>query len=191
MSFSLINIDMIYFIFIDQNSGTFTVDGNESDQMKSAFLAQVKFFKELNLLLGATKRPRHFRFVWAYNHPNQFQRDIDYYQDLVTTKTRLGSFHNMQHNETLDDVVKGYPAPTKLYLIGGNVTGCMVNTNLPFNYNTLSTGAVKPELVLDLCYDYIIPYTSDKELYSILATYCNKNNISFTNSSYIKLELLG
>jgi hypothetical protein len=181
---------MIYFIFIDQNTGTFNVDGNELDQMKSSFLAQVKFFKELNLLLGATKKTRRFRFVWAYNHPNPLQRDIEYYRDLVTTKTRLGSFYNMQHNEIFDDAVKGYPAPTKIYLVGGNVTGCMVNLNLPFNYTTFSTLPVKPELVLDLCYDYIIPYSSDKELYSTLATYCNKNNMSFTDSSSLKLELL-
>lgn len=181
---------MIYFIFIDQNTGTFNVDGNELDQMKSSFLAQVKFFKELNLLLGATKKPRHFRFVWAYNHPSPLPRDIEYYRDLVTTKTRLGSFYNMQLNETLDDAIKGYPAPTKIYLVGGNVTGCMSNIKLPFNYTTFSTLPVKPELVLDLCYDYIIPYTSDKELYSTLATYCNKNNMSFTDSSSLKLELL-
>lgn len=181
---------MIYFIFIDQNTGSYTVEGNESNQMKSSFLAQVKFFKELNLILGATRKPRQFRFVWAYNHPNVSLTDIEYYRELLTIRTCLGSFYNMQPNETLADVVKDYPAPTKLYLVGGNVTGCMANTKLPFNYTAFSTLSIKPELVLDLCYDYIIPYTSDKELYSTLATYCNKNNMSFTDSSSLKLELL-
>ena len=181
---------MIYFIFIDQNTGTFNVKGHESDQMKSTFVAQVKFFKELNLLLGAVKRPRHFRFVWAYNHPNPSQNDIDYYRDLVTTKTRLGSFYNLQSGESLSDAVKGNPAPTKIYLLGGNVTGCMSNLNLPFNYKTLSSDNIVPELVLDLCYDYITPCDSDKELYSFLATQCNKNNMAFTNSTSLKLELL-
>ena len=181
---------MIYFVFIDQNTGTFNVKGHELDQMKSSFLAQVKFFKELNLLLGATRKPRPFRFVWAYNHPNGYQPDVDYYQEMVTVRTRLGSFYNMQLNETLDDAIRGYPAPLKIYLVGGNVTGCMVNLSLPFNYTTFSTLPVRPELVLDLCYDYIIPYDSDKELYSTLATYCNKNNMSFTDSSSLKLELL-
>jgi hypothetical protein len=181
---------MIYFVFIDQNTGTFNVKGHELDQMKSSFLAQVKFFKELNLLLGAVKKTRHYRFVWAYNHANVYQPDIDYYREMVTVRTGLGSFYNMQHNETLDDVVQGYPAPTKIYLLGGNVTGCIVNTNLPFNYTAFSTGPVKPELILDLCYDYIVPYTSDKELYTRLATYCNKHNMSFTDSSSLKFELI-
>jgi hypothetical protein len=181
---------MIYFVFIDQNTGSFNVKGHESDQMKSAFVAQVKFFKELNLLLGAVKKPRHFRFVWAYNHPNPSQNDIDYYRDLVTTKTRLGSFYNLQPGETLAAAFKDYAPPSKIYLLGGNVTGCMVNLNLPYNYKSLSLDNVTPELVLDLCYDYIVPCNSDKELYSFLATQCNKHNIAVTNSYSLKLELL-
>jgi hypothetical protein len=181
---------MIYFVFIDQNTGTFNVKGHESDQMKNTFIAQVKFFKELNLLLGAIKKTKHFRFVWAYNHPNISQNDIDYYQDLLTTRTRLGSFYTLQPGETFKDSFKGHLPPTKIYLIGGNVTGCMVNMHLPFNYQTLSVDNIIPEIVLDLCYDYIAPCNSDKELYSFLATQCNKNNIAFTNSYSLKLELL-
>jgi hypothetical protein len=181
---------MIYFIFIDQNTGSFSVKGHELDQMKSTFIAQVKFFKELNLLQGAVKRSQPFRFVWAYNHPNPSQNDIDYYRDLVTTKARLGSFYNLLPGESLSDSFKGHAPPTKIYLLGGNVTGCMVNLNLPFNYKTLSSDNIVPELVLDLCYDYITPCNSDKELYSFLATQCNKNNMAFTNSTSLKLELL-
>ena len=181
---------MIYFIFIDQNTGTFNVDGNELDQMKSTFLAQVRFFKELNLLLGAARKPKRFRFVWAYNHLDPSQNDIEYYRDLVTTKARLGSFYNMQHSDTISDAFGNFPPPSKIYLVGGNVTGCMVNNNLPFNYNFFSSSGIKPELVLDLCYDYVSPYIGDKELYTFLATYCNNNNMKFTNSTSLKLDLL-
>jgi len=64
-----------------------------------------------------------------------------------------------------------------VHILGGNVSSCLTNQELPFNYYNFIKG--KTHLVLDLCYDYT-PKIQDNML--TMCMWCNANKIDYTSS---------
>lgn len=82
---------------------------------------------------------------------------------------------------TLDDkniqYYLGAERINQVHIIGGNVTACVTNKELPFNYFNFIKD--RTHIVLDICYDYSIEM-QDKMLN--LCMWCNVHKINYTSS---------
>jgi hypothetical protein len=176
---------MIHFIFIDQTIGFFNSKVIHADIINSAVNLQVKFLKELNQF----KTTPELSFIWASNHALKNAQDdsFKFYKQLIETETRLGPIKEVQ---TISDIQPLIKSSDQVFVLGGNVAGCIVNKELPFNYYSLTALGVTPTIILDLCYDYSLPYYSDRELYSTLAYFCNSKNLKFIDSFNLKKQLI-
>lgn len=93
----------------------------------------------------------------------KFNEDLD--MDIPTLNNK-----NIQSYLTAERI-------KQVHIIGGNVTACITNKELPFNYFNLIKD--KTHIVLDICYDYSIEM-QDKMIN--LCMWCNVHNINYTSS---------
>jgi hypothetical protein len=172
---------MIYFVFIDQTISFKPAGTMHEHAVTSAASKQIQFLKELTFYFDKLK---NYKFVWSSNWASD--KSENFFKSVI--EGEMGGLLNMLTSvDNIDSVITN---PSKIYLLGGNIFGCMTNKTLPFNYYTFSKFGVVPEIVLDLCYDYTIPNTSDRELYSTLAYKCNQQNLKFIDSLSLKKQLL-
>lgn len=176
---------MIHFIFIDQTVGFFNSKVIHADIINSTVNLQVRFLKELNQF----KTTPELSFIWASNYAlkNAHDDSFKFYKHLIETETCLGPINEVQTINELQTLINPLD---QVFVLGGNVAGCIVNTDLPFNYYLLAGLGVTPTIVLDLCYDYSLPHYSDRELYSTLAYFCNSKNLKFIDSFNLKKQLI-
>lgn len=143
-----------------------------------SFKKTCKFFRECN----ASQRLENCIIVYA-NNWNKIQEDVAILENVVSVynsdleKSRELLFKECYTIQDIEKLTEKYP-PRKIFLTGGNLTGCMINESLSINYYSLS----------NIQQTYVVPelgYDQD-DLYTIWQIYQHHEKIEICTLEHFR-----